>query len=296
MPTGRPVKWTEDREENFVASYQGRGMEAEVELAFDADATHARGARADLGGPRRLSDADDGHPHPYDRDADVRRLRRPGGRRGGRRPTDEQGADRPIPGRGAPEAAYFVECTMDIAARELGVDPLELRRRNLIREFPYRTALGWTYDSGDYARCLDRVGGAGEAGAAIDEGDRRWARASACTSSVPAGCSRPRRRSCMPTAGSWCGAARRRTARGTTRRSRRWRPSGSESGLEDVELRFGDSTEVPRGVGTFASRSVAMGGSAVVQAVDALKEKCDAVAERLEEAPPFATWRRPSRG
>jgi carbon-monoxide dehydrogenase large subunit len=52
-------------------------------------------------------------------------------------------------------------------------------------------------------------------------------------------------------------------------------------GLDDVELRFGDSAEVPRGVGTFASRSVAMGGSAVVQAVDALKEKCDAVAERL---------------
>jgi aerobic carbon-monoxide dehydrogenase large subunit len=49
-------------------------------------------------------------------------------------------------------------------------------------------------------------------------------------------------------------------------------------GLEDVELRFGDSREVPRGVGTFASRSVAMGGSAVVQAVDQLKEKCDLVA------------------
>src|SRR4029453_13439101 len=50
---------------------------------------------------------------------------------------------------------------------------------------------------------------------------------------------------------------------------------------EDVEFRFGDSREVPRGVGTFASRSVAMGGSAVAQAVDALKEKCGAVAERL---------------
>ena len=53
-------------------------------------------------------------------------------------------------------------------------------------------------------------------------------------------------------------------------------------GLEDVELRFGDSKEVPRGVGTFASRSVAMGGSAVVQAVDALKEKCAAVAGGTE--------------
>jgi carbon-monoxide dehydrogenase large subunit len=55
-------------------------------------------------------------------------------------------------------------------------------------------------------------------------------------------------------------------------------------GLEDVELRFGDSREVPRGVGTFAGRSVAMGGSAVVQAVDALKRRCLAVAARLLEA------------
>jgi carbon-monoxide dehydrogenase large subunit len=53
-------------------------------------------------------------------------------------------------------------------------------------------------------------------------------------------------------------------------------------GLDDVELRFGDSKEVPRGVGTFASRSVAMGGSAVLQAVDALKEKL----RGMEDPPP----------
>jgi carbon-monoxide dehydrogenase large subunit len=56
-------------------------------------------------------------------------------------------------------------------------------------------------------------------------------------------------------------------------------------GLEDVELRFGDSREVPRGVGTFASRSVAMGGSAVAQAVDALKASYEAVAGRLSGDP-----------
>ena len=61
----------------------------------------------------------------------------------------------PYRGAGRPEAAYFLECTVDAAARELGIDPLELRRRNLIRDFPYETALGWTYDSGDYGRCLE---------------------------------------------------------------------------------------------------------------------------------------------
>ena len=128
-------------------------------------------------------------------------------------------------------------------------------------------------------RALPRPrGGARQAGAATRRRTRRRHRLRhvrrACRRHV-----RDRRgRAAAGRAGSWCEAARRRTARGTTRRSRRSRPTGSGVGLEDVELRFGDSKEVPRGVGTFASRSVAMGGSAVVQAVDALKEKCAAVA------------------
>ena len=63
----------------------------------------------------------------------------------------------PYRGAGRPEASYLIETTVDAAARELGLDPVELRRRNLVREFPYETALGWTYDSGDYERCLDRA-------------------------------------------------------------------------------------------------------------------------------------------
>ena len=99
MLTGRAVKWAEDREENFVASYQGRGVEAEVELALDADGEHARGARADLRRPRRLPDADHRDPAAHDGDADVRCLRRPGCRRGGPGHAHEQGADRPVPRR-----------------------------------------------------------------------------------------------------------------------------------------------------------------------------------------------------
>ena len=61
----------------------------------------------------------------------------------------------PYRGAGRPEATYLIETTLDAAARELGIDPVELRRRNLVRAFPHRTALGWTYDSGDFERCLD---------------------------------------------------------------------------------------------------------------------------------------------
>ena len=77
MTAGRPVKWAEDREENFVASYQGRGMEADVELALDADGRDPRDPRAHLGGSRRLPDADHRDPRSHHRDADVRRLRHP---------------------------------------------------------------------------------------------------------------------------------------------------------------------------------------------------------------------------
>ena len=230
MTAGRPVKWAEDREENFVASYQGRGVEADVELALDATgAILALRARiwADLGGYLMPTTAIPAHTTAmlmcgvYDiRAADVELL----GRRTNKVPTG------PYRGAGRPEAAYFLESTVDVAARELGMDPLELRRRNLIREFPYETALGWTYDSGDYVRCLDLAEELVRPERHSDDDTRRRHRLRdvrrACRRHV-----RDRRRpSCFRTGSSWCEAARRRTARGTTRRSRSSRPSGSGSG------------------------------------------------------------------
>jgi carbon-monoxide dehydrogenase large subunit len=189
----------------------------------------------------------------------------------------------PYRGAGRPEAAYFVECTVDVAARELGIDPLELRRRNLIRSFPYETALGWTYDSGDYERCLDmaaelvsperrsdeqRVVGTGF-GMYVERAGGLFETAEA--ELLPSGRLLVR-----------SGSSPHGQGHDTTFAQLAAERLGV--GLEDVELRFGDSREVPRGVGTFASRSVAMGGSAVVQAVDALKQRCLTVAARLLEA------------
>ena len=274
--TGRTVKWAEDREENLIASYQGRGMEADVELALDGDATIlAVRARiwADLGGYLMPTTAIPTHTTAmlmcgvYDvQAADVEIV----GARTNKVPTG------PYRGAGRPEAAYFVECTVDVAARELEIDPLELRRRNLIRELPYETALGWTYDSGDYARCLElaeelvkperrsdeeRVVGTGfgmyveRAGGLFETADAEL---------LPDGRLLVR-----------SGSSPHGQGHDTTFAQLAAERLGV--GLDDVELRFGDSDEVPRGVGTFASRSVAMGGSAVVQAVDALKEKVLAV-------------------
>jgi len=289
--SGRTVKWTEDREENFVASYQGRGMEADVELALDDDARilaiRAR-IHADLGGYLMPTTAIPAHTTAmlmcgvYDIPAaDVEVV----GRRTNKVPTG------PYRGAGRPEAAYFLECTVDVAARRLGIDPLELRRRNLIRELPYETALGWTYDSGDYRRCLDLAEELVEPEERSDE-ERVVGTGFGMYVERAGGLFETAEAELLPGGGLLVRSGSSPHGQGHDTTFAQIAAERLGVALEDVELRFGDSAEVPRGVGTFASRSVAMGGSAVVQAVDALKEKCARVAARLRgTSPDEVDWR-----
>ncbi len=282
LTTGRTVKWAEDREENLVASYQGRGMEADVELALDAEGTML-GLRAriwaDLGAYLMPTTAIPAHTTAmlmcgvYDiQAADIEVV----GARTNKVPTG------PYRGAGRPEAAYFVECTVDVAARELGMDPLELRRRNLIREFPYKTALGWTYDSGDYERCLDLAVELVEPERRSDD-ERVVGTGFGMYVERAGGQFETARAELLPDGRLLVRSGSSPHGQGHDTTFAQLAAERLGLGLDDVELRFGDSQEVPRGVGTFASRSVAMGGSAVVQAVGALKEKCVAVAARLLE-------------
>jgi carbon-monoxide dehydrogenase large subunit len=152
---GMPLKWAEDRLENFLSAYQGRGLEGDVALALDGDG-RMLGLRAtlwaDLGAYLLSTTAIPPHTAAmlmtgcYEiPTAEVKLV----GARTHRVPTG------PYRGAGRPEAAYMLERLVDQAARELGIDRIELRRRNLIRRFPHRTPLGLQYDSGDYERCLD---------------------------------------------------------------------------------------------------------------------------------------------
>jgi carbon-monoxide dehydrogenase large subunit len=283
MMTGRTVKWAEDREENFVASYQGRGMQADVELALDgAGKILAVRARiwADLGGYLMPTTAIPPHTTAmlmcgvYDiQAADVEIS----GMRTNKVPTG------PYRGAGRPEAAYFVECTLDVAARELGVDPLELRRRNLIRELPYETALGWTYDSGDYAACLDMAEELVEPERRSDD-ERVVGTGFGMYVERAGGLFEAAEAELLPTGRLLVRSGSSPHGQGHDTTFAQIAADRFRVELEDVELRFGDSKEVPRGVGTFASRSVAMGGSAVVQAVDSLRGECLEAAARLLEA------------
>jgi carbon-monoxide dehydrogenase large subunit len=166
---------------------------------------------------------------------------------------------------------------MDDAARALGLEPADLRRRNLVRSFPYPSALGLTYDSGDYERCLvlaleaveperrsddrvvvgtgfgmyvERSGGVFESARVTVERDGRV---------VVRSSTRPHGQG-HDTAFAQIAADRLRVA------------------LDQVELRFGDSAEAPPGIGTFGSRSLTMGGSAVAQAADEVAARAREIA------------------
>jgi carbon-monoxide dehydrogenase large subunit len=180
----------------------------------------------------------------------------------------------PYRGAGRPEAAFLIERMVDVAARELGLDPVDVRRRNFVPPdaFPYETPLGWTYDSGSFEHCLD---------AALELGEvERWrgeqarARAEGRVLGVGVGMYVER------AAGLWESADLRvePDGRAVVRTGSSPHGQGHETTFaqiaadelgvdpEAVEVVWGDSGEVPPGIGTFASRSVAMGGSALVVA------------------------------
>ena len=155
---GRPVKWIEDREENMRATHHGRSQIWDVEIAAKRDGT-VLGLRAtqwlDLGAycsqfGTFMSLGLLVAPGPY-------RLKAIDGRLIGvftnRTPTDA------YRGAGRPEATYVIERVMDLVARETGLDPADVRRKNLVtgHEQPYTSLYGFTFDSGDYVSGLERA-------------------------------------------------------------------------------------------------------------------------------------------
>ncbi|WP_076959757.1 xanthine dehydrogenase family protein molybdopterin-binding subunit, partial [Teichococcus deserti] len=156
---GRPVKWAATRMEDFLAALHGRDTESHAELALDAQGK-VLGFRvrtlADMGAyPRNSGIAIQLLIGPwvstsiYDigvvdfRFTAVMTNTAPTG---------------PYRGAGRPEAIYLIERLMDVAARRMGIDPAELRRRNMIRPglMPYKNVMGQTYDSGAFEKMLDQ--------------------------------------------------------------------------------------------------------------------------------------------
>jgi carbon-monoxide dehydrogenase large subunit len=155
---GRPVKWVEDRAEDFVSTAQGRDNRSSARLALDADGRFLAldvstiaglGAYMSGGGPGSSTNAPaaamgGGYVIPSIF-MDVRAAF-----------TNTAPIDA-YRGAGKPEANYLIERLIDKAARQCGFDPIDLRRRNLIANFPYQKALGTTVDCGRFAANIDDV-------------------------------------------------------------------------------------------------------------------------------------------
>jgi carbon-monoxide dehydrogenase large subunit len=282
MQSGRPVKWVETRSENFLSAYQGRGMKAEAELALDADsrflALRVR-LTADLGAfvyPHSVAPLISVVPlltGVYDIPAAAAEVT---GVASNKVPTG------PYRGAGRPEATYIIERLVDVAAKELGIDPAELRRRNLIPpgRFPYRTPLGSTYDSGDYPAALERACQISDYESLRKQqrqerkdGKLTGIGLSVFVESAGAGMAENALAELSPDGRViiWTGSS----SHGQGHQTAFAQIAADRMGLtpEAIDIRQGDSAALPAGIGTYGSRSLTLGGSAVAMVVDDLKAR-----------------------
>ena len=154
---GRPVKWTADRREAFLADYQGRDLRAHAELALDGNGRFLafRGVNTSNIGAHAVSF------HPLNKGMGLTGTvyRIPVASMHGRAVTTNTSPTTPYRSAGRPEVMFVMERLIDLAARRHGFDRLELRRQNFIppNAMPYRNAVGVVYDSGDYRGAFDRA-------------------------------------------------------------------------------------------------------------------------------------------
>jgi len=288
---GRPIKWTEERSEGYLATIHGRDMYQEIELAAtrDGDLKAVRvKLLASMGAYLRVVSpaipmlgawlyAGVYDPEAYDFAYDMVFTNTT--------PTDA------YRGAGRPEATYAIERTMDTLARELGMDPVELRRRNMIKKdkFPnYTIVSGLTVDSGDYqgtfAKCLERLDYDGfrrKQAERRQAGDTKMLGVGFSTWLEMCGLAPSRVLAALRYAGGgWEASTIEFLPTGTVRVLIGTSPHGQghvttfsqmvadQLGVDyhDVEVIAGDTHLVPLGLDTYGSRSLAVGGVAAYHA------------------------------
>jgi carbon-monoxide dehydrogenase large subunit len=200
----------------------------------------------------------------------------------------------PYRGAGRPEAADTIERLMDAVARALDADPVDLRRRNLIGrdEFPYQTATGHSYDSGDYAAALDRVleqsdyrGWKARQAAERARGERTLLGVGLATfvdSSAVGWESGHVRVESSGRVTATAGAS----AHGQGHETTFAQVLADRLGIpfDQIVVRHGDTAIAPPGIGTFGSRSLVLAGGALVQAADEVLGRARQLAAGLLEA------------
>ncbi|MBT9291802.1 xanthine dehydrogenase family protein molybdopterin-binding subunit [Prosthecodimorpha staleyi] len=301
----RPIKWTSDRTEAFLTDAHGRDHISKAEMAFDADHkilglrvhTYANfGAYMSLFSssvptylyatllsgqyviPAIYAEVDGVYTNTVPVDA--------------------------YRGAGRPEATYLLERMMETAARQFGLDPTDLRRKNFITSFPYQTPVIMTYDAGDYnasldaaLKAVDYAGFPARKAAAAARGKLRgigfscYIEACGIAPSKAVG-------SLGAGVGLWESAEVRVNPVGTVEvlTGSHSHGQGHETtfaqliserlgiGIDQVSIVHGDTDKVQFGMGTYGSRSGAVGMSAIVKAMDKVEAKARKIAAHLMEA------------
>ena len=303
--SGVPVKWVADRTESFLTDAHGRDHVSEVQMAFDADNRMTAlkvDTIANFGAYMSLFSSAvptylyatllSGQYVIPAIHANVRAVY-----------TNTAPVDA-YRGAGRPEATYLLERIVETAARELGVAPAELRRKNFIREFPYQTPVIMNYDAGDYEASLTAAMEAADYAGFEKRREEAKARGklrgigmscyieacgiapSAAVGSLGAG------------VGLWESAEVRVNAAGTIEvlTGSHSHGQGHETtfaqlvsdrfgvGIDTVNIVHGDTDKVQMGMGTYGSRSGAVGMSAIVKALDKVEAKAKKIAAHLMEA------------
>ena len=288
MQLGRPVKWTEDRQEHFTAVNQERGQVHEVEVGFDDeghvmalddDFIHDAGAYTPYGIILPIITAGQ-IPGPY---------RVPNYRVRFRDMYTNATATSPYRGAGRPHACFVMERTLDAIAAELGIDRAEVRRRNLIQpdEFPYDVGVGWqdgntvVYDSGNYPKllelALERLG-ARPAGENVGMGLAMYVEGTGVGPYEGA--------HVQVLVSGKVVAATGIPSQGQAHATVWAQVVADQLGVDvhDVEVISGDTRRFPWGVGTFASRGAVTAGNAMHVAAGMVAEKAKKIAADHLEA------------
>ena len=301
----RPVKWTCTRSEAFLSDAQARDHVTKIELALDADnnftavrtMTYANmGAYLSTFAPSiptwlhgTLMAGNYKTPLVY---VNVKAVF-----------TNTVPVDA-YRGAGRPEATYQLERVIDKAARELGVDPIALRRQNFITEFPYATPVAVEYDSGDFHRLMDKLEAradfAGFAARRAESEKNGMLRGLGINCFIEACGIAPSNLvgQLGARAGLYESATVRVNATGgiTVMTGSHSHGQGHETvfpqvvadmlGIDAslVEIEHGDTANTPMGMGTYGSRSIAVGGSAMVRATEKIIAKTKKIASHLLEA------------
>lgn len=300
---GVPVKWIEDRREALLATIQAREQLHEARLALDADgrfvALHSRilsnmGARPSNVGAGPSLVASTMLPGPYRFDAAGATFR------GVLTNKTPSGAYR---GFGMQQAAWVRERLVDEAARELGLDGVELRLRNMLRpdELPYTTRTYQQYDSGDYPQALRRAAELIREGyEPPDDGRRRGIGFCSYVEFTGLGPTKDQEFLNFRLSGYEQAVVRMETD-GTATVTTGTSPQGQGHettfaqlaadalglGVDDVRVVYGDTATTPYGsASAIASRSAAVGGGAIVRASKRLREKILRIGGALLEANP----------